>query len=602
VIVCGLRGVGLRIIEQLHLTGVPVVVVDDDSDLRLRRIVAGWGVPLLAASARLTETLLEAGLPAAAAVVCVEPDDLRTLEAALLVRHLRADVRLVVQLSNPAVGRALTGATGEGSVLDVAGLAAPSVVEACLRRRVHELPVEGERLVAAELTAAEGGTLRELYGDLAPIAVLAEDDELTVCPGRDHEVRIGDRVTSIGSAADFAAHGLHLGRDPDGRPLVRAGPRAPAVGNRRHPLRSFGRVLWTFVTELDPPLRLALSTLAALITTSTAVLMTWYRKPDGSAMSLLDGLYFTVETIGTIGYGDYSFAEQRPLLRAFAIGLMITGAMLATITFALLTNLLVSRRLEQALGRRNVGAMSGHVIVVGLGTVGIRTVEGLLAADRDVVVIERDPNNRYLTEVRALKVSVMIADATQPDTLRAANLSSAAAVAVLTSDDLINIETGLAVRDQLADRWADVPVVLRLFDRQLGETVERSFGFRHVRSTSALAAPWFVGAALGLDVLGTFYVSHQPYLFARLVVAPEGGLTGLAMQDLSARSRVVAIGRAAGGELEHPPRSGTRLSAGDRAYLVGPYEELLQVLRRDAVPPQRQIDPDRPIAPSPPGN
>jgi Trk K+ transport system NAD-binding subunit len=77
----------------------------------------------------------------------------------------------------------------------------------------------------------------------------------------------------------------------------------------------------------------------------------------------------------------------------------------------------------------------------------------------------------------------------------------------------------------------------------------------------------------------------MPFLMARLTVAADGGLDGLAMQELSARTRVVAINRAgsSAGQLEYPPRSGTRFEAGDRAYIVGPYEELLQVLRRDAL-------------------
>ena len=35
------------------------------------------------------------------------------------------------------------------------------------------------------------------------------------------------------------------------------------------------------------------------------------------------------------------------------------------------------------------------------------------------------------------------------------------------------------------------------------------------------------------------------------------------------------------GPLEHPPRRDTRFAAGDQAYLVGPYEELLRVLSRE---------------------
>jgi Trk K+ transport system NAD-binding subunit len=253
-----------------------------------------------------------------------------------------------------------------------------------------------------------------------------------------------------------------------------------------------------------------------------------------------------------------------------------------TTSFALFTNLLVSRRIEQSLGRQRVPGMADHVVVIGLGSVGIRVVEGLLAEGRQVVVIERDDTNRYLDRARALGVPVVIADATQHQTHTAVNLADASAVAILTSADLTNIETGLAVRESLGDRWEQVPVVIRVFDRDLARMMERNFGFGHVRSTSALAAPWFVGAALGLDVLETFYVDQQPFLVGRLSIAPGGGLQGLAMQDLSARTRVIALRRAdAGGVLEHPPRRGTRFQGGDEAYLLGPYEELLEVLRRD---------------------
>jgi Trk K+ transport system NAD-binding subunit len=125
-------------------------------------------------------------------------------------------------------------------------------------------------------------------------------------------------------------------------------------------------------------------------------------------------------------------------------------------------------------------------------------------------------------------------------------------------------------------------VVLRIFDPQFATSVRETFGFRNVRSTAALAAPWFTGAALGLDVLSTFYVGDQPLLVARLTVTPGGGLQGLQMRDLAARTRVLAIRRAADQAiLEHPPRRATVLQPADEVYLIGPYDELLAVLRRD---------------------
>jgi Trk K+ transport system NAD-binding subunit len=293
-------------------------------------------------------------------------------------------------------------------------------------------------------------------------------------------------------------------------------------------------------------------------------------------------MYFTVETAATVGFGDFSFADQSQGLQIFAVGLIVAGTLLVSLLFALITNALVSRRIEASLGRARVRATTGHVVLVGLGSVGMRVLEGLRSAGREAVVIERDEDNRYASQARLLGVRVIIGDATLHRTLEAANLDTAAAVGVLTSDDMTNIETGLAIRDGLGDRWKDVPVILRVFDRSLGHRLEDSFDFRHVWSTSAIAAPWFVGAAIGMGVLTTFYLGRQPFLVAGLTIREGGGLAGLEMASLGANVRVIAISRAeGGGGLEHPPRRDTRFGAGDRAFLAGPYEELMRVLRVD---------------------
>jgi Trk K+ transport system NAD-binding subunit len=623
VVVCGLRGLGLRTVEQLHLAGVPVTVVDDAPDVRLVRLVETWGVPYLHGSSRVAETLLEAGIATARAVVCVESDDLHTLETALLARELRPDVPVVVHLANPAVGRAMAGVTGAGGILDVASLVAPSVVEVCLAAGAHPITVDGRPIVAATLTATTAGSLRSLFGDLSPLAVEpAGGGEPVICPGRDVVVQSGDTVVLLGTPDELDATGLRWGR---GR-LARAQTRRALRPGRswpqgRRPDWAPGPVASlaaAMARLLDAKLRAALIGLVALVAVATTVLHLGYAERDGTRMTVLDALYFTVETVGTVGYGDFNFRDQPSWLRVFAIALMLVGATLATTVFAMLTNLLVSRRIAESLGRRRVPGFTGHTVVIGIGTVGLRVVELLHETGHDVVVVEHDESNRYLGRVRAMGVPVIVGDACIGTTLEQANLAAAGAVAVLTSDDLTNLESGLAVRDLLGARWPDVPVVLRLFDRQLARTVERSFGFTHVLSTAALAAPWFVGAALGLDVFGTFYVGRLPMLVARLGVRAGGGLDGVAMRDLGADVRVVAIRRGAavsavagvgsdgvgsdgvgsdgvgsdgvgsdgaGSDLEYPPRRGSVLRGGDFAYLVGPYEEMLELVRRERADP-----------------
>jgi Trk K+ transport system NAD-binding subunit len=226
--------------------------------------------------------------------------------------------------------------------------------------------------------------------------------------------------------------------------------------------------------------------------------------------------------------------------------------------------------------------MSGHVIVVGLGAFGLQVASRLQATGKQVVVIERDEHNRFLSEAAALDLPVVFGDGTSVATLESARLRDAAAIAILTSDDMVNIETGIAVRDMLDDRWTagSIPVVMRVFDQSLSRTISARFGFDDIVSIEEITAPWFVAAALGLEVTGAFSVAGHPFTLGRLGIAAGGALDGVDMLGLSANTRVIALRRYATGELEHPPRRGTRFSAGDTAYIIGPNDELIGVLRR----------------------
>ena len=579
VIVCGLDGVGFRVVEQLHLGGTGVVVIDDDSPPSLSRALADWGVTHLRRSADLGEVLTTAGLAGAIAVVCSEVDEIRTLETALRIRELRPDVRLVVQLSNPSVARALQRVTPDGTVLDVAAISAPTFVEVCLRSTSHQIDLGGVRFEVAEApvdaAGPSGASFRRVFGVLAPVAVMpAGPGPMIQCPGRDHRLFDGDRVAVLGTPDELRGAGL----DPD---------RRDSTPRRTVPLaRRLGRRLSTLWEEGNRSLLLLVLSLLGLMLVSTLVVATWLHPHGGQGrIGILGAAYFTIETVATVGYGDFSFAHQGPAMLLFGMALIVMSVILVSAAFALFTNILVTGRIERSLGRREVTGMAGHVVVVGLGSVGIAVVRGLVAEGMRVVVVDTDGGNRYLDQARSLGVPVIIADATQSQTHRMVHLRDAAAVAVLTSKDLTNIDVGLAVRESLGERAADLPIALRIFDHDLARMMGDSFGFSHVRSTAAVAAPWFVGAALGLDVLSTFYVDLEPFLVGRVVVTAEGGLRGLAMEELSARVRVFAL-RGMGGDLEHPPRRETRFAPGDEAFLIGPYEELVGILQRDRrVPP-----------------
>lgn len=422
---------------------------------------------------------------------------------------------------------------------------------------------------AATVRIEEPGTLRTQFGDLAPIGVArVETDELLIGPSRDLAVEPGDRACVIGTPDDLHAAKIEIESSAhDHRGFVR---------RQLDRIERTGRV----VTEhTDSALKVTLWLGLAVCVLSATILGLFYREPDGTHLTILQAIYFTFETGATVGFGDFSFAQQTHMMQVFGILLIIVSTVIVSLIFAFITNLLISRRIEQSLGQGQVHEFRGHTVLIGLGSVGMRVIEGLREQGRDVAVIERNADNSYIPLARSLGVPVIIGDATLGTTLDSVNLDMASSVAVMTSSDLTNIETSLAVRGKLGDRWEATPVVVRVFDRALADRLSRSFGFQHVWASASIAAPWFVGAAVGLEVLSTFYFASEPFLVATLEVSESGGLTGASMLDLGADIRVVAIDR--GDRLEYPPRRDTKFMAGDRAYLAGPYEELLRVMRRD---------------------
>ncbi|MCV2393002.1 NAD-binding protein [Actinotalea sp. M2MS4P-6] len=581
VIVHGLEGLGLRVVEHLVALGVEVVAIDDGARPGAVQAATALGAEVVPHVDGAGPALDAAGLRDARAVVCLSSSDLGALETALLCRRLRPDMTVIAQIRNPAVARAVQADAGV-LVLDVASIASPTIVESCLGEQGHGLRIADEVVQVRTVPAPRDGMLRDLFGEvLTPLSVQRGDESAQpiICPGRDLEVTEGEEVTLVGPADVWDE-------------VVPPAPAAPEpVAGARHrgseddepgPAGAVRRWLTAVRRATDSRLRRAVGALIVLSGLAVVLLLVGYRESDGSRMSLLDAVYFTAETVGTIGYGDFNFREQPWWLRLFAVVLMLSGAVLAALTYALLTNLLVSRRLEESLGHGRVTGLRGHVVVVGLGSVGVSVVESVAATGTPVVVLERDDDNRYLAQARALGARVISGDATLAGTLDLVNLDRARAVAVLTADDLTNLEVALAVRDLLGGR-EDITIALRLFDKRLAATVRQAFGFTHVRSTDELAAPWFVGAALGLEVLGTFYAGDVPLLHARVQVTPGGGLDGVRLDAVTGRSRVLYVRHRREQAAHRAVRRWTTLLAGDEAFVVGPHEELLALLRQDAL-------------------
>ena len=124
--------------------------------------------------------------------------------------------------------------TGAGTVLNAEALSAPAFAEAVLRQSVHDFKLSGEPFRIVELDAQDEGSLREEFGDLAPIVAKAQDGELTIFPSRDHHVDVGDRLALLGTPDQLRKQGLTSSSGESGRSYLRVGARFNKAGAPKH--------------------------------------------------------------------------------------------------------------------------------------------------------------------------------------------------------------------------------------------------------------------------------------------------------------------------------------------------------------------------------
>ncbi len=192
-----------------------------------------------------------------------------------------------------------------------------------------------------------------------------------------------------------------------------------------------------------------------------------------------------------------------------------------------------------------------HIILCGLGTVGYRVLEELLALDEQVFVIERNPTAEFVSLARSKGAEVLIGDARAEDQLRLMNLDKARAIIIATNDDLANLEIAMDVREM----HAHIPIVLRLFDQRLADKVGHVIGIELSVSTSKLAAPLFACAALDKRVVGTHRLGEILLVVLQLDPGPGSPLVGCSVGDVVTRHAitVVALETAAGWDAHPAP-------------------------------------------------
>jgi voltage-gated potassium channel len=160
--------------------------------------------------------------------------------------------------------------------------------------------------------------------------------------------------------------------------------------------------------------------------------------------SLQQALYFTVETMSTVGYGD--ILPKSDDARLFVISLIVLGLSVFATSLTAVAGPLVQSRLSRIItpGRKKMKRVN-HFIITGSGPLAQNTARELLHRDRSVVVIVDDETTQFGD------AEMIVGDATDLEVLRKAGAETADAVLALSDDDAENAFVILALRELRTD-------------------------------------------------------------------------------------------------------------------------------------------------------
>ncbi|WP_417159170.1 dihydropteroate synthase [Streptomyces gilvifuscus] len=224
-------------------------------------------------------------------------------------------------------------------------------------------------------------------------------------------------------------------------------------------------------------------------------------------------------------------------------------AMLSTVAF---TALFTAGVVERMLGPKLIGLIgprtlprSGHVIVVGMGQVGMRLCVELRRLGVPVVGVERDPLASAARLARSLGVPVMTGDGGDRRMLERLRLRHARALAAVGSDDLDNIAVAIAAHGVASH----TRVLIRAGEHEAIAETRSLLPMGTIRDVTGMAAAYVVARLLGEPVAG--------------VVAHQEGVYRQSPDDKFSRSVLSAQARC-----RHPPAARARTLQQDSSTLA----------------------------------
>ena len=205
--------------------------------------------------------------------------------------------------------------------------------------------------------------------------------------------------------------------------------------------------------------------------------------------SFVRALYDATRTTATISAPD--LGEETPVLVWATLAALLVMGFTAAFAAGIVHHLISGRHV--ALVGRRVMPRTGHVIVVGMGQVGLRLAQELRDLGVAVIGVERHAAAPGAGMARELGIPVLVGDATSRSMLRRARVRGAIALVAAGSEERDNI----AIAVSASATVPDLPIVIRAGADDAIDETRSLFHIGPVTDVNGLTAVFVTRSMLG---------------------------------------------------------------------------------------------------------
>lgn len=570
-LVCGLGSLGQHCVYSLKEFGVTVVGIElipppswefsDFPDL-LEEIIIG--------DCRQKSILERAGIDCCRAALIVTSDERINATTALIIRQLNPNIRLVVRSSKDNLNELLSERLGNFIAYEPTQLPANAFALATLgTETLGFLHLDGQKLrIVQRQINPDDGLIDRCLGDLnTPTRrLLAHNTPDEPVSGGFYQwspttiLQAGDRIATIETTYQAAA----LTRQTK---INYQQKLAVFVRNFPKEFRQFWQL--SFQQQIR---RVAL--LSGFITILLVIVGTFLFRlyaPNASFISALSGT--AILLLG--GYGDV-FGGSNPedlneipwWMQIFSLFLTLTGTAFIGVLYALLTETLLASKFQFIPNRPPIPPQD-HIVIIGLGRVG-REVANLLLEMKQAIVgisLNADFDPTILPKMPLVTGSI-------EESLKNVNLDKAKSVAIVTDDEILNLEVALTTRKINPQSYLVIRTTGDSLSQQLSQILPQS----QILGTYAVAAEAFTGAAFGENIIYLFRWGQKTILVTEYEIEAGDTLNGSSLGDIAYGYRVVPILHQRGREASKlMPEDYLNLRIGDRIVVLATINGLRRV-------------------------